>query len=93
MAESFFQLLKRERIKRKVCTTRIDARADVFDSIGNDSLQIQPSIAHLSGEQLANQVVNFDLVRAVSRSGGTDTVTGSSLADYVLQLNGNWLGS
>lgn len=67
--------------------------ADVFDSIGNDSLQIQPSIAHLSGEQLANQVVNFDLVRAVSRSGGTDTVTGSSLADYVLQLNGNWLGS
>ena len=33
VAESFFQLLKRERIKRKVYTTRMDARAGVFDSI------------------------------------------------------------
>ena len=33
MTESFFQLLKRERIMRKVCTTRMDARVDVFDSI------------------------------------------------------------
>src|SRR5690625_5464673 len=31
--ESFFQLLKRERIKRKVYTTREQARADVFDYI------------------------------------------------------------
>ena len=28
--ESFFQLLKRERIKRKIYTTRQDARGDVF---------------------------------------------------------------
>lgn len=33
VAESFFQLLKRERIKRKVYTTREDARSDVFDYI------------------------------------------------------------
>jgi len=33
MAESFFQLLKRERIKRKVCSTREEARADVFHYI------------------------------------------------------------
>ena len=33
VAESFFQLLKRERIKRKVYTTREQARADVFDYI------------------------------------------------------------
>ena len=31
VAESFFQLLKRERIKRKIYATRDDARADVFD--------------------------------------------------------------
>ncbi|ANF89314.1 Transposase (plasmid) [Pseudomonas antarctica] len=31
--ESFFQLLKRERIKRKIYTTRQDARGDVFDYI------------------------------------------------------------
>ena len=33
VAESFFQLLKRERIKRKIYATRDDARQDVFDYI------------------------------------------------------------
>ncbi|RJG12921.1 IS3 family transposase [Pseudomonas cavernicola] len=33
VAESFFQLLKRERIKRKTYSTRQDARSDVFDYI------------------------------------------------------------
>ncbi|MDF3202756.1 IS3 family transposase, partial [Pseudomonas sp. 1912-s] len=33
VAESFFQLLKRERIKRKIYTTREDALSDVFDYI------------------------------------------------------------
>jgi len=33
VAESFFQLLKRERIKRQIYRTRADARADVFDYI------------------------------------------------------------
>ncbi|WP_150758425.1 IS3 family transposase [Pseudomonas fluorescens] len=33
VTESFFQLLKRERIKRKIYTTRQDARSDVFDYI------------------------------------------------------------
>lgn len=33
VAESFFQLLKRERIRRRVYETRDDARADVFNYI------------------------------------------------------------
>jgi putative transposase len=33
VAESFFQLLKRERIKRKIYATREEARRDVFDYI------------------------------------------------------------
>jgi len=33
VAESFFQLLKHERIRRKVYTTREEARHDVFDYI------------------------------------------------------------
>jgi putative transposase len=33
VAESFFQLLKRERIKRKIFSTHADARAEVFDYI------------------------------------------------------------
>ena len=33
VAESFFQLLKRERIKRKTYATRDDARQDIFDYI------------------------------------------------------------
>jgi len=33
VAESFFQLLKRERVKRRIYNTRDEARADVFDYI------------------------------------------------------------
>ena len=33
VAESFFQLLKRERIRRQIYPTRDDARADVFNYI------------------------------------------------------------
>ena len=33
VAESFFQLLKRERIRRRAYTTRDDAKADVFNYI------------------------------------------------------------
>ncbi len=33
VAESFFQLLKREQIKKKVYSTREDARSDIFDYI------------------------------------------------------------
>ncbi|KAB7661674.1 IS3 family transposase, partial [Plesiomonas shigelloides] len=33
VAESFFQQLKRERIKRKIYSTRDEARSDVFDYI------------------------------------------------------------
>lgn len=33
VAESFFQLLKRERIKRRIYPDRAEARADVFDYI------------------------------------------------------------
>ncbi|TKB45796.1 IS3 family transposase, partial [Ferrimonas sediminicola] len=33
VAESFFQLLKRERIKRKIYSTRDEARSEVFDYI------------------------------------------------------------
>ena len=33
MAESFFQLLKRERVKRKIYNTRDEGRADIFDYI------------------------------------------------------------
>ena len=33
VAESFFNLLKRERIRRRTCRTRLEARQDVFDYI------------------------------------------------------------
>jgi putative transposase len=31
VAESFFQLIKRERVGRQICLTRQDPRADVFN--------------------------------------------------------------
>ncbi len=33
VAESFFQLLKRERIKKKIYGTREESRSDIFDNI------------------------------------------------------------
>lgn len=33
VVESFFQLLKRERVKRRIYNTRDEARADLFDYI------------------------------------------------------------
>lgn len=33
VAESFFQLLKRERIKKKIYVSRSEARADIFEYI------------------------------------------------------------
>ena len=33
VAESFFQLLKRERIKKKIYVTRTEARSDIFEYI------------------------------------------------------------
>ena len=33
VAESFFQLLKRERIKKKIYVSRLDVRADIFEYI------------------------------------------------------------
>ncbi|WP_212805436.1 IS3 family transposase [Pseudomonas sp. Eqa60] len=50
VAESFFQLLKRERIKRKIYTTRQDARDDVFDYI---EMFYNPKRRHSFNNQLS----------------------------------------
>ncbi|PHN65378.1 transposase [Pseudomonas viridiflava] len=49
-AESFFQLLKRERIRRKIYTTREDARSDIFDYI---EIFYNPKRRHSSAMQLS----------------------------------------
>jgi len=50
VAESFFQLLKQERIKRKIYTTRQDARGDVFDYI---KMFYNPKRRHSFNNQLS----------------------------------------
>ncbi|MGM7910505.1 IS3 family transposase [Yersinia enterocolitica] len=50
VAESFFQLLKRERIKRKIYTTLQDARDDVFDYI---EMFYNPKRRHSFNNQLS----------------------------------------
>ena len=45
VAESFFQLLKRERIRRRIYTTRSDARSDVFNVRGQQThVDIDPAL-------------------------------------------------
>ena len=50
VAESFFQLLKRERIKRRIYTTREEARSDVFDYI---EMFYNTRRRHVSSNQLS----------------------------------------
>ncbi|HBO3199758.1 IS3 family transposase [Pseudomonas aeruginosa] len=50
VAESFFQLLKRERIRRKTYGTREEARSDVFDYI---EMVYNPKRRHSSAMQLS----------------------------------------
>jgi putative transposase len=55
VAESFFQLIKRERIRRKIYATRAAARADVFDYI---EMFYNPKRRHSFNEKLSP--VNFE---------------------------------
>ena len=50
VAESFFQLLKRERVRRKVYATRDEARQDVFDYI---EMFYNPKRRHSFNERLS----------------------------------------
>ncbi|WP_153016897.1 IS3 family transposase, partial [Pseudomonas amygdali] len=62
--ESFFQLLKRERIKRKIYTSRQDARSDVFDYI---EMFYNPKRRHGFNNQLSP--VEFEKRYAMSLQG------------------------
>ncbi|PYD88036.1 IS3 family transposase [Pseudomonas syringae pv. pisi] len=64
VAESFFQLLKRERIKRKIYTSRQDARSDVFDYI---EMFYNPKRRHGFNNQLSP--VEFEKRYAMSLRG------------------------
>ncbi|MEE4958049.1 IS3 family transposase [Pseudomonas alliivorans] len=64
VAESFFQLLKRERIKRKIYSTREDARSDVFDYI---EMFYNPKRRHGFNNQLSP--VEFEKRYAMSLQG------------------------
>lgn len=55
VAESFFQLLKRERIRRKTYTTREEARQDVFDYI---EMFYNPKRRHSNNDRLSP--VNYE---------------------------------
>jgi len=55
VAESFFQLIKRERIRRKIYATRAAAKEDVFDYI---EMFYNPKRRHGFNEELSP--VNFE---------------------------------
>lgn len=50
VAESFFQLLKRERLKKKIYGTKEEARNDIFDNI---EMFYNSKPPHSSGAQIA----------------------------------------
>lgn len=65
VAESFFQLLKRERIKRKIYPTRDEARQDIFDYI---EMFYNPKRRHGFSEKLSPMELerrHFERLRSV----------------------------
>lgn len=64
VAESFFQLLKRERIRRKTYTTREDARVDVFEYI---EMFYNPKRKHTNNGMLSP--VEFERQRNMNAEG------------------------
>ena len=63
VAESFFQLLKRERIKRHIYASRDNARTDVVDYIEG---KLPKYIADLHVERLVNNNAKSSLVRVLT---------------------------
>ena len=64
VAESFFNLLKRERIRRRTDKTREDARRDVFDYI---EMFYNPKRKHVRSGMLSP--VEFERQRKVNQEG------------------------
>ena len=72
VAESFFQLLKRERIKKKIYGTREEARSDIFDYIEMfyNSKRRHGSSDQMSPTEYENKCLNYPW-----RFNSTKTVT------------------
>ena len=78
VAESFFQLLKRERIKKKIYGTREEARSDIFDYIEMfyNSKRRHGSSDQMSPTEYENQYYQRlgSMSRVVLRSGYKDVL-------------------
>jgi putative transposase len=60
VAESFFQLIKRERIRRKIYATRAAARADVFNYI---EMFYNPKRRHGFNEKLSPSILKSGILK------------------------------
>ena len=64
VAESFFNLLKRERIRRRTYKTRDDARSDVFDDI---EMFYNPKRKHVRNAMLSP--IDFERQKILNTAG------------------------
>ncbi|MFM7845334.1 MAG: Calx-beta domain-containing protein, partial [Planctomycetota bacterium] len=60
------------------------------DSTANDKLETDGNRAVISSDDYRAEAIAFELVKAISKSGGTDTRESISAIDYVLELEGSW---
>ncbi len=76
VAESFFQLLKRERIKKKIYGTREEARSDIFDYIEMfyNSKRRHGSSVRCHQRNMKNNIINDSEVSRLSVAIQTDDV-------------------
>ena len=76
VAESFFQLLKRERIKKKIYGMREEARSDIFDYI---EMFYNNKRRHGSCEQMSTIEYKNNYYQQLGRS---KTTRGDSILDH-----------
>lgn len=90
MAESFFHLLKRERIRRKTCRTRSEARQDAFDCIETfynpTSMHVRNGMVSLVEfeRQIKTATEGVKETRGDSTGAGPDTTMGIDRSSWAI---------
>ncbi len=82
VAESFFNLLKRERIRRKVYKTRADVRQDVFDYI---EMFYNPKRKHARNEMLSPNEFERQQKREIKASRKIGAIQTDNITLFITQ--------
>lgn len=64
--------------------------AQLYDSAKSDFLEGRYNLARMTNDRFLIDLLDFDRIRAISRSGGNDRTSIATTVDYLLTLEGPW---